>query len=125
MYVLASAAALTLHAAIASAEPLNFKPLALTNNWTPYDHGTRNPAVAIDDNGVVHFKGAITSGTDKVFAILPAKYRPKGGLVYVATNLFSGVPGRIIVEADGTATVEGDPEDAALFTSLDGVSYAK
>lgn len=110
-----------------SAEPLDFQPLALIHDWQPYP-GARVPAVAIDSNGVVHLRGAITqlTGTDPDAFRLPKRYRPNG-LVYVGVDLANGLPGRLIINLDGMVEVQSpdDYADAQLFTSLEGVKFSK
>jgi hypothetical protein len=86
----------------------------------------RPPAWALDAQGVVHFRGAVeeTSQSSSIFARVPASIRPSV-TVYVATNLFSAVPGRVNVEHNGDLHAESsaDFSSAQGFTSLDGVTY--
>ena len=79
-------------------------------------------------SGIVHFKGAIaTTGTNPVPFTLPAAFRP-ASVVFVAVDLCNATNGRLQIEPTGVVTVEAEGgafSNAACFTSLDGVSFAK
>jgi hypothetical protein len=79
-------------------------------------------------SGIVHLKGAIaTTGTNPVPFTLPAAFRPAHA-VDVPVDLCNATNGRLQIEPTGVVTVEaegGTFSNAACFTSLDGVSFAK
>lgn len=114
----------------ASAEPLSFKPLNLLNGWQPYDLlETADPSAAIDPNGIVHLRGALTqiTGHDEIKAFrLPKKLRPNRD-VFLAIGTINGQPGRLLIKSDGYAYVKGvdDQNDARGFTSLEGVTFSR
>jgi hypothetical protein len=102
-------------------------PLTLENGWTNAPFGTRN-AAATTINGVVHLEGAIaTTGTNPVPFTLPTAFRPSQA-VFVPVDLCNATNGRLQIEPTGVVTVEaegGTFSNAACFTSLDGVTFAK
>ena len=108
---------------------LRWVPLTLTNGWidTFGPNDARTPAMAIDAQGVVHFRGVIrndTTSTDQ-FAVAPAQFRPTQ-VVALSTNLKFSKPGVIDISPSGTMTVT-DPSTTGLefaFTNLDGLTYA-
>jgi hypothetical protein len=79
-------------------------------------------------NGIVVFKGGMaTKRTNPVAFTLPSSLRP-AGVVFVSVDLCNATYGRLQIEPTGVATVEaqgGVFSDAACFTGLDGVSFAK
>lgn len=105
-----------------------YTPLTLQNGWTSYGGGTASPAVR-KISGIVHLEGAMHNGTNppnpEVF-ILPAGDRPTHN-VWVSVDMDNANRGHILIAPNGQVTVF--PEDniwsnAAVFTSLDGVSFA-
>jgi hypothetical protein len=102
-------------------------PLTLQNGWTNSPFGTSAAAVHTI-SGIVHFKGAIaTTGSNPVPFTLPAAFRP-ASVVFVPVDLCNATNGRLQIEPTGMVTVEaegGTFSNAACFTSLDGVSFAK
>lgn len=124
--VTAAALATVLAASTASAAPLSFQTLSLINNWKTYSPDVRAPKVAIDQDGVVRFMGAIKSGTTSHAFTLPAAFRPTK-IVYVTTNLCLAAPGRLKIDPNGTVIVQSDGafSSAQCFTSLEGVTFAK
>jgi hypothetical protein len=104
---------------------LVFHPLTLINDWQNYNGNDRVPSFTVDANGVVHFRGAICCGTSENAFTVPAVIRP-GSTVWLTTDQDSATTGRIYIDPDGNAYVEGDPNTPGSgvdFTSLDGVSY--
>jgi hypothetical protein len=112
----------------ASAAPLSFQALSLLNGWKTYSASVRAPKVAIDQDGVVHFLGAIkqTSGTDHHAFTLPAQFRPSK-LVFAVVDLCGAQPGRLNIDPGGYVSIQADTSytDAQCFTSLEGVTFAK
>jgi len=102
----------------------SFTPLTLVNGWTNAPYGTSNAALA-NINGIVHFEGAIASGTSPVAFTLPAGFRPATN-VYVPVDLCNAANGRLDIAPSGVVSVqaEGAFSDAQCFTSLDGASFA-
>jgi hypothetical protein len=102
-----------------------FTSLTLQNGWTNAPYGTSNAAVEWID-GIVHFKGAIASGTSPVLATLPFDLRPSTN-VYVPVDLCNAAKGRLFIQPDGTITVQAERSfsDAQCFTSLEGASFAQ
>jgi hypothetical protein len=101
--------------------------LTLENGWTGAPFGTAVPAVD-NLNGIVRFVGAMaTTGTNPVAFVLPAGFAP-AQTVHVKVDLCNATNGELVITPDGTATVNaegGQFSNAACFTSLDGVSFAR
>src|SRR5580700_804038 len=114
-------------ASAAQATSITLTPLTLVNGWTNAPFGTSNAAVTTV-SGIVQLKGAIaTTGTNPVPFTLPAAFRPATA-VYVPVDLCNATNGRLFIQHNGVVTVEaegGTFSNAACFTSLDGVSFAK
>jgi hypothetical protein len=103
---------------------LNWVPLVLQNGWQA--EGSTVPAVAIDAQGVVHFRGKIHGGTSGGFATLPAQFI-LSDTVFMAADEFSADVGFVAVNSLGGASVLDDPDhpgSSFVFTSLDGLTYA-
>jgi hypothetical protein len=100
--------------------------LTLQNGWTNAPFSTSN-AAAEDIGGIVHLKGAIaTTATNPVAFTLPAQFRPSTD-TYVKVDLCGANNGRLLVQKDGTVTVQAEGSNfanAQCFTSLDGASFA-
>lgn len=105
--------------------PANQTLLTLENGWTNSPFGTRKARASLVA-GVVHLSGAIAGGTDSQVFTLPVGLRPTK-LVYIQADLCSAANGRLVIETDGTASVEpeGAFTAAQCFTSLDGASFAR
>jgi hypothetical protein len=102
-----------------------FTPLTLINGWTNAPFSTSNAAVQNLD-GIVHFKGAIASGTGQPF-VLPFGFRPATD-VYVPADLCGANNGRLHITPSGTVDIQaegGTVSNAQCFTSLDGASFAQ
>jgi hypothetical protein len=103
-----------------------FIPLTLINGWVSY--GLRTPGYVVDAQGVVHFVGAIyrASGTSLNPFDMPTALAPSPQHVDLTVDENDGTTGRILVNTDGTVTVQDDPAasgSAEAFTSLEGVTY--
>ena len=98
--------------------------LTLQNGWTGAPFGTSRPAVK-NINGIVHFQGAIASGTNAFAFMLPAGLAPTSN-VYVPVDLCNATKGRLFIQPSGMVSVqaEGAFSNAQCFTSLDGASYS-
>ena len=90
-------------------------------------YGTAKAAVR-DISGIVHFRGAIwTQGKNPEPFVLPAQFRP-AKIVRIPADLCNGNNGRLVIHPNGVVVVQaenGDFAQAACFTSLDGVSFAR
>jgi hypothetical protein len=101
-------------------------PLRPENGWTGGPFGTAQPAAALIA-GIVHLRGAIATAatnTNPVAFTLPPALRPATS-VYVAVGLCNAANGRLLIQPDGTVTVQAANSfsSAQCFTSLDGASY--
>lgn len=105
---------------------MTFSNLTLLNGWTAGPFSTGSPSVAII-GGIVHFRGAIASGTSSVLFTLPAGFRPAKA-AYAEVDLCGATNGRLYIQPSGVVTVQqqsGDPfSNPQSFTSLDGASFA-
>jgi hypothetical protein len=121
--------AVAAQAATSAADALTsgWTPLTLQNGWTNSPFGTSAAAVRTV-SGIVHFKGAIaTTGSNPVPFTLPAGFRPASA-VFVPVDLCNATHGVLEIDKSGAVTVDAEGgafSNAACFTSLDGVSYAK
>jgi hypothetical protein len=97
--------------------------LTLQNGWTGGPFSTGSPG-ASKIKGVVHLKGAMDGGASGFAFTLPPELRPENR-AYVPVDLCSGAKGRLMIEANGSTSVqaEGSFADAQCFTSLDGATY--
>jgi hypothetical protein len=114
------------NAGAASAKPsTSFTTLTLVNGWVNAPFSTSSAKVA-DIGGIVHFKGAISSGLSALAFTLPKAFRPATA-VYVPVDLCNAANGRLIIRPSGVVSVqaEGSFSSAQCFTSLDGASFAK
>jgi hypothetical protein len=107
--------------------PLSWQPLSLLNNWSGGPSGTATPAVALDGEGIVHFRGAMAeSGTFNATAfVLPARFRP-AHTVFIAVDTVNATTGRLQIDNNGTVLVQDTAggSNARTFTSLDGATYS-
>lgn len=107
--------------------PLSFQTLTLENGWTGGPFGTADPAVAVDGQGIVHFRGAMAQGGtfNAVAFVLPAQFRPSHA-VFVVADMASATTGRLEIDPNGTVQVQDTNSgmNAKEFTSLDGITYA-
>ncbi len=104
----------------------HFTALKLKNGWRNAPYRTSSAKV-IDIRGIVHFKGAISSGSSSVVFTLPTAFRP-ATRVYVPVDLCSTNKGRLYIQPSGIVEVEaegGTFSHATCFTSLDGASFAR
>jgi hypothetical protein len=105
-------------------DPTGSTPLTLVNGWAGGSFSTSSPA-ATRIKGIVHLMGAMSGGSSGLAFTLPAELRPKN-VAYVPVDLFGGTKGRLVIQPNGTVSVqaEGPFADAGAFTSLDGASFA-
>jgi hypothetical protein len=103
-----------------------FATLPLINGWTNYGGGVGNAGVK-NINGIVHFRGAIsTSGTNTEAFVLPSGDRPSHE-VYIPVDMCDATKGRIYINPNGAVNVQAETafSNAQCFTSLDGAWFAK
>jgi len=105
----------------------SFTTLSPRNGWTNAPFSTSN-VKARNINGVVHFKGAMsTTGSNAKAFRLPRSLRPHTW-VYVPVDLCDATNGRIDIAPNGTVLVDaegGHFGNAQCFTSLDGAWFAR
>ena len=112
-------------AAARSPKGQRWTALSLKNGWKGKPAGTAAPAVILID-GIVHFKGAMSTGKDASFAFtLPPGFRPPKE-VSILIDLCGGKVGRLTVTSAGDASVDAEIKwaDAQCLTSLDGATFA-
>lgn len=116
----------SLDGATYAVSPEGFKTLKLRHGWQPYSGGTGIPAARLI-SGIVRFTGAMSSGgTNALPFIMPATQRPSAR-VYVPVDTSGATNGRLVIQTDGSVTVEGEfgLGSPSGFTSLEGVWYAR
>ncbi len=101
-----------------------FTSLTLLNGWHGYGGGTANAAARLI-SGIVHFRGAISSGSNSRVLTLPKALRP-AKLAYIPVDLCNANNGRLEVWPTGAVYVDAEIRfsDATCFTSLEGASFA-
>lgn len=104
----------------------SFTPLTLDPAWSHSGWGAP-PAVALDCEGQVIFKGAIQTSVGNAQAFtLPANMRPSTR-VYLPIDLLNATKGRLVIDPStgaGLVYAETAWSNAQGFTSLDGPSFA-
>ena len=97
-------------------------------NWSAYGPDYSPPSFSVDDQGLVHLRGAIKGGHDNVFTQLPRAIRPANTVTLVIYQAY-GNQGSLILRPSGEAASNagaGVADSIARdFTSLDGVTYWK
>jgi hypothetical protein len=119
------AASFNLASSLAVAQFVGPTPLLLVNGWTDTPFATSH-AMVEEENGFVHFRGAIAGGASAVAFTLPVALRPTTD-VYIPVDLCNATNGRLHITSGGVADVEaegGTFSNAQCFTSLDGASFA-
>lgn len=116
---------LSLGATSALAQFTGPTPLTLINGWNNAPFST-SIATVEQVNGIVQFRGAISTFGSSVFPFtMPAGFSPATD-VYVPVDLCDATKGRLHITPSGTVDVEeenGTFSNAACFTSLDGASF--
>ena len=110
---------------------LHWVNLTLTNSWVDANPSpdARPPAVALDAQGIVHFRGQIMCSVatcSSTFSTLPANLNPSQ-TVRVTANQYNDATGQINIGANGSLDNFYDPDHTtALYTrtGLDGITYA-
>ncbi len=100
-------------------------PLILQAGWTTYSTPYTTPAYTRTKTGLVLIKGMIKKSTGvnpgEVAAILPADYRPRGGMLIFSTSTSPNASARVDVGADGAITLRSGNDQNWL--SLDTIRY--
>lgn len=101
-----------------------YSPIFLQNGWINGPSST-NSAQLRTIGGIVHMRGAISSGTTSAPFTLSAEYRPAAH-VYAPVTLCNSKKGRLHISPSGSVIIEAEGafSDAQCMTSLDGVTYA-
>jgi hypothetical protein len=97
--------------------------LTLKNGWvsSQAEYNTGDPAYSVS-GGVAYLSGSLhqSSGTNQVFAVLPAAARPAHSL-YLSVYTYSGTMGLLEIFPNGTiAAYDGGSQQ---YTSLAGISF--
>jgi hypothetical protein len=123
----AKAGALTSLEGVVFAKGTGGTLLTMLNGWSSAPYGTATATVRIA-GGIVYLAGGIdTSGTNPQPFTLPASFAP-AKTVYVPVDLYNQANGRLEISSNGTVVVQAEGgafSNAANFTSLDGVSFAR
>jgi hypothetical protein len=104
-----------------------FTPLTLQSGWIGAPFGSKTPAARII-SGIVYLEGGLQNVTNQSTEpfVLPPSFRPAHDLM-VSVDLANGNRGDLAIATNGHVSVraENSFHDAQVFTSLDGVSFAK
>jgi hypothetical protein len=117
-------------ASTVAAQPtrVTFRALHLRHGWESQFGTIRagKPAFGVNGSGVVYLsgdldlKGGHNTGAKGEFAVLPKSVRPSHQLDLTVTTV-AGTTAVMQITPDGVMFIFGD--NAAQFTSLDGISY--
>jgi hypothetical protein len=105
-------------------------PAQFQGFWANYStvNESRRAAYAVDAQGIVHLRGAISGGTEGTTAfMLPAALLPAGGQIDVTDAVHSQGTGLLVIDStNGVEPFDGasTPGDATVYTSLDGVTFS-
>jgi len=102
----------------------SFTVLPLKNGWVN-DFSIRKAGVRTI-GGIVHFEGAVNSGTSATLFTLPAAFRPSAN-VYVPVDLCNADNGRLLIKPSGVVTVQAESgtfSNAQCLTSLESAFFA-
>lgn len=99
---------------------IELKPQQLKNNFANFGHDFATAAFYKDKQGLVHLRGFIKGGTDKLIFQLPAGYRPSMRHSFSTVNYWEFA--RVDVASNGYVTVE-TPDFHSNWLSLDGIAF--
>jgi hypothetical protein len=95
-----------------------------TNATTP---GNRPAAYAVDAQGIVHLRGAITGGTYDLPAFkLPASVAPSNLILDMPFVAYAGTEGSLLIQGGEVipfAAQGGTPANVTTLTDLEGVTF--
>lgn len=112
---------------------LKWHRIALQHGWKNISSEARPAAYAVDAQGIVHLRGAITGGTtgvtDTVVFTLPkAASPPKDDDVYLPVNSVGVVEGGYLLVSDGSVFTEANSLAAETavtnYASLEGITFS-
>jgi hypothetical protein len=110
-----------------AASTAGFTPLSLQSGWIGGPFGSKKPAARII-SGIVYLEGGLQNLTNQSTepTVLPPSFRPTRD-VFLSVDLANGNKGDLEIAPSGQVSVraENDFHNAQIFTSLDGVSFAK
>ncbi|MCI5117687.1 MAG: hypothetical protein D3913_06935 [Candidatus Electrothrix sp. LOE1_4_5] len=98
----------------------------LQNGWKTHSNAYNSPGYFKDNLGIVHLKGLIRAGTDKLILTLPEGYRPELSELQVTCTRKNNDPninddyGRIDILPDGDVIMEKGVKE---WVSLDGITF--
>lgn len=111
---------------------LTFTALTMQNGWSDNCFGTGTAGVAKSVDGVVHLHGGICASApaSNLAFTLPSAFRPSMP-VYLTADMCDSSTGRLLIDTDGTVSVQSDANPPAsftstaseCFTSLAGISF--
>jgi hypothetical protein len=108
------------------ASPGAFTCVGPLDGWTSAPYGTRGLCL-VDDGGVVRLMGGIsTTGTNNFVVWLGHLFRPAHDM-FMEVDMCNGEQGHVQIFPDGVMVVKAEHgfNQAACFTSLEGVSYVR
>lgn len=94
--------------------------IILQNGWAA---SSRSPKTAVDAQGIVHLRGAVTGGTAKTIGYLPSSARPTS-TIYLTAHNNKGATVGIVIQSNGFVVVQGTV-GPNMYVGLDGLTYAK
>jgi len=110
-----------------TASSINFHRLTLINGWKgggTSGTGSNGPPGYAISGGVVYLRGALHGGGSAQFAVLPRAARPAHDLWIPVVNANQG-DGAIFIRRNGVMSLLNPNANAAVFSSLAGVSYPR
>ena len=99
---------------------LSWGSIILQNGWA---NGSRPPKAAVDVQGIVHLRGAVTGGKAATIGTLPTSTRPTA-TIYMTARTNKGATIGVAIQSNGLIAVQGTL-GPNMFVSLDGLTYAK
>jgi hypothetical protein len=107
---------------------LKWHTLALTNGWSNF-YAKQPAAWAVDAQGVVHLRGAVTGGSeDFPFATLPGRLAPKVEVDLPDRVGTAAISGLVLVYPDGSMQSLSPTSpftQGTEITTLDGASFVR
>jgi hypothetical protein len=98
-----------------------WKALPFVYSWVNYDSVYTPGGYYRDNNGIVHLRGLIKSGTDDRICTLPAGYRPGYRILINGHTNYTGAC-RVDIKTDGLVTLE-HATYSSTWVCLDGIHF--
>ena len=98
-----------------------WNPIPFVNSWVNYDSGYNPGGYYRDNNGIVHLRGLIKSGTNDSICTLPAGYRPGYRILTNGHTNYTGAC-RVDIKTDGLVTLEHSTY-SNTWLCLDGIHF--